>query len=53
MKKEILGIVVLVLVYSITAFAYMHSTFPSKDSFNLMIKQVDRIENKVDKLLGE
>jgi len=41
------------LVYSIVSFAYMHKTFPSKDVFQMVIKKLDNIERKVDRLLTE
>jgi hypothetical protein len=36
------------LVYTVTSFAYIHQTFPSKDVMQIMLKSLDRIEQKID-----
>ena len=55
MKKNylaILGLFITILMYSIVAFAYMHNTFTTKDIFAILCKRLDRIENKIDLIIG-
>lgn len=50
MKKDmplIITLLVGILVYSIISFAYMHGNFVTNDVMELVIKQLDRIEDKV------
>lgn len=35
----------------ITVVVWAYSTFPTKDIFEILIQRLDRIENKVDKIL--
>lgn len=48
MKKELLALIVGGLIYSVMSFAYMHSTFASKDILTMIVERLDRIETKVD-----
>ena len=50
MKKDIVGFVIVILIYSLASFAYMHKTFPSKDVLDMVIKQLDRIELKLEEI---
>ena len=54
MKKantfELMTLIIAILVYSVMALAYMHSTFTSKDVLSMIVKKLDDIDAKVDKL---
>ena len=49
MKKENIVIIVSLLAYALGGFAYVHGSFVSKDTFELVQKQLDRIEKKLDR----
>lgn len=55
MKKEFwVHIAVLItggVVWSVTAFAYMHNNFTTKDMFVLLLERANRIEVKLDYLI--
>jgi len=49
--EKTLSIIILLIgiaIYSITAFSYMYDKFVSKDVMELITKQLDRIELKID-----
>ena len=50
MRTQTAIVIVSLLAYAVAGFAYMHSTFVSKDIFEMLVKKLDRIEIKVDKL---
>ena len=51
-KKEAIAIIISLLIYSIIAFAYVHKTFVDRDIFKLVLERLDRIETKIDKIIG-
>jgi len=50
-KLHLVTLIIGGIVYSLSSFAYMHSNFSSKDLMELLIKRIDRIELKIDKLI--
>ncbi len=48
--QYVLPIIFAGLVYSITAVAYMHATFTSKDMFNLIYEEIVYIRKVVDEI---
>jgi len=48
---KMIGIVLAILVYTVSGFAYLHNTFSSKEVMQMICDRLDRIENKVDRLL--
>lgn len=48
MKKEFIALIVSVLIYSLSGFAYMQTTYAAKDSLSLIMNALDRIESKID-----
>ncbi len=53
MKNKLpLTLVVTILLYSVIALAYIHSTFMGKDVFFMLCERLDRIELKLDKVIG-
>lgn len=51
MRKDIITVIMIGVVYSLMGFAYMHATFPSKDVLSALKQQVNRIETKLDRLI--
>jgi len=47
MKKDLTFIVIIIylVVYSVSAFAYIQKTYVSKDVFELVLSKLDKIEN--------
>lgn len=51
-KKLEATILILVIVgYSLVAFTYVHSTFPTKDMFQMVCEKLNVIESKLDRLI--
>jgi len=40
------------LLYGLTGFAYMHSTFPDKEKLDMIGDRLNRMENKIDLLIN-
>ena len=53
MRKEVTALIVAGLIYSLTGFAYLHSTFPTKDVFSYIVKQLDKLERDIDEIKRE
>ena len=51
MKKELLGAIIAILIYSLGGFAYMHATFSTKEVFTLIKDRLENIEAKLDRLI--
>lgn len=52
MKKLEATILVLVIMgYSIVAFTYMHSNFPTKEVFQMVCEKLSSIDAKLDRLI--
>lgn len=51
MKKEITTFVIVIIAYSLVAFAYVHDKFISKDMLSFLCDRLDRIELKLDAIL--
>ena len=43
-----LMITLLLIGYSVTALAYVHSVFPNKDVLDMIVKRLDRIQATVN-----
>jgi len=50
-RKDLVAVILAGLAYSLLGFAYMHSTFPSKDVISMMVERLTRIELKLDKVI--
>jgi hypothetical protein len=51
-KDAIITALGCMFIYSFVAMAYLHSTFVSKDFLEQLCLRLDRIENKIDALIG-
>ena len=47
---KLLGVMAAIVAYSLSAFAYIQTTFVSKDSFSIICQHLDKLEAKIDKL---
>ena len=54
-KKEnaaqLIVLIIGIVVYSLSVFAYMHSNFSSKELLEMILSRQVQIENKVDRLI--
>ena len=50
-NNNLVALIISILFYSITALAYLHSNFVSKDSYDRLADTVIRIEQKLDSFL--
>lgn len=48
MQKKDLTAIVVILAYSITVFAYIHSNFVGKDAFQMVLQSLERIETRLN-----
>ena len=49
-NKVLFGHVMLLIAYSLIAFAYMHRTFPTREEFMIMRDDLTYIRDRVDSL---
>jgi hypothetical protein len=52
-KKDILALIIAGLAYSMMAIGYVHAQFPSKDSFQMVLKELQYIRNSLDDIRGK
>ena len=48
MQKKELTIIIVIMAYSITVFAYLHSNFVGKDAFQMVLQSLERIEERLN-----
>lgn len=55
-NRDAIALLILVIggvCYSLVSFAYMHATFPSKEVFSLVVDKLDRLDEKLDKVIDD
>jgi len=50
-NSNLVVLIISLLFYSITALAYIHSSFVSRDSYKVLSDTVIRIESKLDNFI--
>lgn len=51
--KVLLTFIIAIVAYTVTALGYLESKFVSKEVFVMVYSRMERLENKIDKLLLE
>jgi len=50
MRKDLTTLMICALAYSIMAFGYIQATYTTKDSFEIVLKELHYIRNAIDDL---